>query len=56
MAHGGPARNLRNESESAEASLILRMLRTYDGNVAQAAAALGISRTTLWRKKRRYRL
>jgi sigma-54 dependent transcriptional regulator, acetoin dehydrogenase operon transcriptional activator AcoR len=56
MAHGGSARNLRNESESAEASLILRMLRTYDGNVAQAAAALGISRTTLWRKKRRYRL
>ena len=51
-----PARNLRNESESAEASLILRTLRTYDGNVAQAAAALGISRTTLWRKKRRYRL
>jgi transcriptional regulator of acetoin/glycerol metabolism len=52
----GPARNLRNESESAEAGLILRTLRTYDGNVAQAAAALGISRTTLWRKKRRYRL
>lgn len=52
----GPARNLRNESESVEASLILRTLRTYDGNVAQTAAALGISRTTLWRKKRRYRL
>jgi transcriptional regulator with PAS, ATPase and Fis domain len=52
----GLARNLRNESESAEAGLILRTLRTYDGNVAQAAAALGISRTTLWRKKRRYRL
>ena len=49
-------RGLRRESADAEAALIARVLRGHDGNVAAAAAALGISRTTLWRKKRRYHL
>ena len=48
--------NLRSESEIAEANHIVRALRVHQGNVTAAAAALGISRTTLWRKKRRYRL
>ncbi|MGO8949069.1 MAG: sigma-54-dependent Fis family transcriptional regulator [Ktedonobacterales bacterium] len=51
-----PKGNLRYESETAEANHIVRVLRTYQGDVAAAAAALGISRTTLWRKKRRYHL
>lgn len=48
--------NLRRESENAESVLILRALRSCEGNVSRAAAMLGISRTTLWRKKRLYRL
>jgi sigma-54 dependent transcriptional regulator, acetoin dehydrogenase operon transcriptional activator AcoR len=52
----GLKRNLRYESETAEANHILRVLRTYQGSVTESAAALGISRTTLWRKKRRYHL
>ena len=53
---GGRRGDLRSESETAEANHIVRVLNTYQGNVTAAAAALGISRTTLWRKKRRYRL
>lgn len=48
--------HLRRESESAEAALIARAMRSCEGNVARAAAMLGISRTTLWRKKRLYGL
>lgn len=47
------ALNLRNESGQAEAALIRRALEATHGNVTQAAELLGISRTTLWRKKRR---
>jgi PAS domain S-box-containing protein len=57
-AHGRdePSRPLRQESETAEAALIQRTLASYGGNVTQAARRLGISRTTLWRKKARYGL
>ena len=41
---------------TAEAALIQRTLASYGGNVTQAARRLGISRTTLWRKKARYGL
>jgi sigma-54 dependent transcriptional regulator, acetoin dehydrogenase operon transcriptional activator AcoR len=53
---GALSRPLRQESETAEAALIQRTLVSYGGNVTQAAASLGISRTTLWRKKARYGL
>jgi sigma-54 dependent transcriptional regulator, acetoin dehydrogenase operon transcriptional activator AcoR len=49
-------RSLRKESEVAEAAAIQQVLRRHDGKVAQAAAELGISRTTLWRKMQRYHL
>jgi PAS domain S-box-containing protein len=50
------SRPLRQESETAEAALIQRTLASYGGNVTRAAQSLGISRTTLWRKKARYGL
>jgi len=50
------SRRLAHESEAAEAALILQALRNNGGNVTEAAAQLGISRTTLWRKRSRYRL
>jgi transcriptional regulator of acetoin/glycerol metabolism len=49
-----PARRLSAGSEAAEVALILQALQTCGGNVAEAAAQLGVSRTTLWRKRRRY--
>ncbi len=51
-----PARRLSAGSEAAEASLILQTLRNCGGNMALAANQLGVSRTTLWRKRRRYHL
>jgi sigma-54 dependent transcriptional regulator, acetoin dehydrogenase operon transcriptional activator AcoR len=51
-----PRHTLRRESDNAEAALITHVLQTCGGNMTQAAAALGINRTTLWRKKRRYQL
>jgi transcriptional regulator with PAS, ATPase and Fis domain len=50
------SRPLRQESETAEAALIQQTLASYGGNVTRAAQSLGISRTTLWRKKVRYAL
>jgi PAS domain S-box-containing protein len=47
---------LRRESELAEALHIQRILHSCGGNVTEAARLLGISRTTLWRKKQRYHL
>jgi transcriptional regulator with PAS, ATPase and Fis domain len=44
--------DLRHESEAAELQLIQQVLRSAGGNMTQAAAQLGVSRTTLWRKLR----
>ncbi len=51
-----PPPRLTAGSEAAEAALILQALRNCGGNIAEAALQLGISRTTLWRKRRRYHL
>jgi transcriptional regulator with PAS, ATPase and Fis domain len=51
-----PAVRLRQESANAEAALIQRALATHNANTTQAARALGVSRTTLWRKRARYGL
>ena len=40
----------------AEAEIIARTLKKYGGNRAKTARELGIERTTLWRKIRKYRL
>ncbi|MGB9630255.1 MAG: sigma-54 interaction domain-containing protein, partial [Thermodesulfobacteriota bacterium] len=42
--------------EKAEVEIIERTLKKYDGNRIQAARELGIDRTTLWRKMRKYGL
>ena len=41
---------------SAEAQTIKATLDRYGGNRLEAARALGLHRTTLWRKMRRYGL
>jgi len=38
----------------AEAATILQMLRAHAGHRGKTAAALGIDKTTLWRKMRKY--
>ena len=38
----------------AEAATILQTLRQYGGHRGKTAAALGIDKTTLWRKMRKY--
>ena len=45
---------LRGEIERREADAVRRALETAGGNVTQAAAALGIDRTNLHRKLRKY--
>lgn len=47
---------LKEERASAEARLILETYRSQGNNLERTAEALGISRTTLWRKKIRYNL
>ncbi len=47
---------LKVQSKQAEAQAIMQALEASDGQVAQAAALLGISRTTLWRKMAKYGL
>ena len=42
--------------QRAELGAILAALRTADGNKQEAAAALGIARSTLYRKLRQFRL
>jgi transcriptional regulator of acetoin/glycerol metabolism len=40
--------------DAAERRQIERALRSSDGQIAEAAARLGISRTTMWEKMRRH--
>jgi transcriptional regulator with PAS, ATPase and Fis domain len=47
---------LKDHSMNAEAQAMMQALDTSNGNVTRAAALLGISRTTLWRKMVRYGL
>ena len=42
--------------EEAEHELILRTAKTCKGNISEMAAALGISRTTVWRKLKAYKI
>ncbi len=49
----GPLGTLEDAREAAERQHILRALQLTGGAVQQAAAVLGISRTTLWEKMKR---
>jgi transcriptional regulator with PAS, ATPase and Fis domain len=42
--------------ESAEIGSIIEALREYGGNRRKTAAHLGINKTTLWRKMKKYEL
>ena len=50
----GDAVGLRGEIERRESETIRRALETANWNVTQAAAGLGIDRTNLHRKMRKY--
>jgi transcriptional regulator with PAS, ATPase and Fis domain len=50
------SRALKEQSTNAEVQAILQALHANNGQVTRAAALLGISRTTLWRKMMKYRL
>jgi DNA-binding NtrC family response regulator len=54
-AHG-PAKLEDMSLEEVEAFLIKKALARYDGNVSQAASALGLSRSALYRRLQRYGL
>jgi DNA-binding NtrC family response regulator len=52
-----PSQRLEDMSlEEVESFLIRKALARYDGNVSQAAAALGLSRSALYRRLQRYGL
>jgi transcriptional regulator with PAS, ATPase and Fis domain len=53
-----PSPPLKEETlfRRAEAEIIERTLKKYGGNRAKTAQELGIDRTTLWRKMRKYGL
>ncbi|MYN13749.1 propionate catabolism operon regulatory protein PrpR [Pusillimonas sp. TS35] len=53
-SEGGMHADLRSSRDAAERVRILAALDACGGNREQAAVALGISRTTLWRKLRSY--
>jgi two-component system response regulator HydG len=42
--------------EKAETEVIEKILKKYDGNRIKTAQELGIDRTTLWRKIKKYGL
>jgi transcriptional regulator of acetoin/glycerol metabolism len=50
------SRELKKQSTDAEVQAILQTLHASNGHVTRAAALLGISRTTLWRKMMKYGL
>jgi transcriptional regulator of acetoin/glycerol metabolism len=50
------SRALKEHSSNAEVQAILQALHASNDEVTRAAALLGISRTTLWRKMVKYRL
>lgn len=50
------SRPLKERSTDAEVQAILQALHASNGQVTHAAALLGISRTTLWRKMMKYHL
>jgi transcriptional regulator with PAS, ATPase and Fis domain len=58
LGEGRPTAEARDawSLEDVEREHIERVLRRHRGNLANAARQLGISRTTLWRKMRRYRI
>jgi two-component system response regulator HydG len=47
---------IEREIESTEKAVILNTLRQYHWNRGKAASALGINRTTLWRKVKKYNI
>jgi len=58
-AAGGPTKNGevgRGPRERAEAARIAAVLRETGGHVGRAAERLGMSRPTLWRKRKKFRL
>lgn len=48
-----PSQSLQEVVDAAERDAIVRTLREVDGNKERAAAVLGLSATTLWRKMKR---
>ncbi len=48
-----PRQGLRSAREAAERERIVQMLQAHQGQVQKAAAALGISRKTLWEKMKK---
>ncbi|NQU20392.1 MAG: sigma 54-interacting transcriptional regulator, partial [Candidatus Nealsonbacteria bacterium] len=53
---GAESRSVGGPLLEAEAATILQTLREYDGHRSRTAAALGIDKTTLWRKMKKYRI
>lgn len=45
-----------NLGHTTEKENIQKALKQYNGNIGQAAIALGMSRPTLWRKRKKYKL
>jgi PAS domain S-box-containing protein len=50
----GPGVPKESKLQSAEAEAIINALQRNDGRIAETARDLGVSRTTLWRKMKRY--
>ena len=55
-SNGGGPRSAGGPLPEAEAAAIVRTLRAHAGHRGKTAAALGIDKTTLWRKMRKYRI
>ena len=51
----GPAATLADARERAELAQIERALEQSGGRLAEAAASLGVSRTTLWKRRKKLR-